>query len=82
MPAEHRPFRWINFRILIIRTNDAVQNSRDCFLVIVFIRNQKIRQHPVKSLAFRIIALMPWNMNPFMSAIFIADDPFAVISEN
>lgn len=36
----------------------------------------------MKSLAFRIIALMSRNLNPFMSAIFIADDPFAVVSEN
>ena len=82
MPAEHCHFRWINFRIFIIRINDAVQNARDCFLIIMLIRSQKIGQHPVNPLAFRIIALMSRNLNPFMSAIFIADDPFAVVSEN
>ena len=82
MPAEHGFFRRINFGIRIIRTNNAVQNARDCFLIIVLIRNQKVGQHPVNPLTFWIIASVSRDLNPFMSAIFIADDPFAVVSEN
>jgi len=36
----------------------------------------------VDSPAFRIIAFMSWYVNPFMESIFIADDPFAVVSED
>ena len=82
MPAEHRFFGRINFRIFIIRINDIIQNTRDCFLIIVFIRNQTIWQHPVNSLAFQIIASVSRDLNPFMRTIFVADDSFAVISEN
>ena len=82
MPAEHRFFGRINFRIFIIRINDIIQNARDCFLIIVFIRNQTIWQHPVNSLAFQIIASVSRDLNPFMRTIFVADDSFAVISEN
>ena len=38
--------------------------------------------NPVNSLAFQIIASVSRDLNPFMRTIFVADDSFAVISEN
>ena len=52
MPTNHCVLAGINLRIKIIRRDDAVQHTADNLRCIVLVRDQDIRQFPVKFAAF------------------------------
>ena len=82
MPAAHGLFGGIIFRILIIGTDDSVQNPGHGFLLVMLVWDKHIRKHSVNLSALKIVTFVSWNSDPFMASVLIPDDPAAVIPED
>ena len=82
VPAAHGLFGRIVFRILIIGTDDPIQNPGHCFLPVMLVRNKHIRKHPVKPSALGVGTFVSWDFDPFVASVLIPDDAAAVIPED
>ena len=58
----------------------VIDRINDHSFLVMFKRDQKIRQHAVDPLTLWIAALMTWDMDPLRSSPILADDTLAVVS--